>query len=165
MTKCLALVLLQVVFYKKTSLQKSQETGIYTNRICPGSMAARCIMFFIIYLEHGCLIDRQSQLWFWKAIDQACLRSESNRSSLWRHIIGTCRRLRWLCRKHSNNVARHNKTPVIKSTLLSRDMNLCRVGVTSCCNIYTFRSCYTCLTTCAVLRPTRYFLLLSPGIL
>ena len=47
---------------------------------------------------------------------------KSNRSDLWRHIIGTCRRLRWFCRKNSNNVARHDKTPV-KSTLLSRDMS------------------------------------------
>ena len=32
---------------------------------------------------------------------------------------------------------------------------LCRVGVTLCCDFYTFRSCNTCtfsLTTCAVLR-------------
>ena len=26
----------------------------------------------IIYVEHACLIDRQSQLWIQKAIDQAC---------------------------------------------------------------------------------------------
>ena len=37
----------------------------------------------------------------------------------------TCRRLRRLCRKHSNNVARHDETPV-KSTLLSRDKNVSR---------------------------------------
>ena len=43
-----------------------------------------------------------------------------NRSGLWRHIIGTCRRLRWLCRKHSSIVARHDKT-LVKSTFLSRD--------------------------------------------
>ena len=48
---------------------------------------------------------------------------KSNRSGLWRHIIRTCHTLRWLCCKHSNNVARHDKTPV-KSTLLSRDKNL-----------------------------------------
>ena len=47
---------------------------------------------------------------------------KSNRSGLWRHIIGTCRRLRWLYRKHSNIVARHDKTPV-KWTLLSLDKN------------------------------------------
>ena len=40
---------------------------------------------------------------------------KSNRSGLWRHKLETCRRLRWLCRKHLNNVARHDKTPV-KST-------------------------------------------------
>ena len=44
-----------------------------------------------------------------------------NRSGLWRHKLETCRRLRRLCRKQSNNVARHDKTPV-NSTLLSRDM-------------------------------------------
>ena len=46
---------------------------------------------------------------------------KSNRSGLWRHMSETCRRLRRLCRKRSNNVARHDKTPV-KSTLLSRDI-------------------------------------------
>ena len=47
---------------------------------------------------------------------------KSNRSGLWPHMLETCRRLRRLCRKHSNNVARHDKTPV-KSTFLSRDMS------------------------------------------
>ena len=47
---------------------------------------------------------------------------KSNKSGLWRHMLETCRRLRWLCHKHSNNVARHDKAPV-KSTLLSRDKN------------------------------------------
>ena len=47
---------------------------------------------------------------------------KSNRSGLWRHMLDTCRRLRRLCRKHSNNVARHDKTPV-KPTLLSREMS------------------------------------------
>ena len=37
-------------------------------------------------------------------------------------MLETCRRLTRLCRKHSNNVARHDKTPV-KSILLSRDKN------------------------------------------
>ena len=128
----------------------------------------------IIYLEHACLIDRQSQLWFYKAIDQAYLWSKSNRSGLWRHVMRTCRRLRWVCRKHSNNVVRRDKTPV-KSTLLSRDKNimfsdtnLCRVGVTSCCSIYTFRGCNTCtfsLIACACYDIRHNFLLLSPGIL
>ena len=27
---------------------------------------------FIMYLERACLIDHQSQLWIYKAIDQAC---------------------------------------------------------------------------------------------
>ena len=86
---------------------------------------------------------------------------KSNILGLWRHIIGTFRRLRWLCRKHSNIVARHDKTP-FKSTLLLRDKILCRatrvscrVGVTLCCDFYTLRSCNTCifsLTTCAGLR-------------
>ena len=52
-----------------------------------------------------------------KTIDQACLWSKCNRSALWRHITGTCHRLRRLCRKQSNNVTRHDKTPV-KSPLL-----------------------------------------------
>ena len=38
-------------------------------------------------------------------------------------MLETCRRLRKLRRKHSNNVARHYNTPV-KSTLLSRDMKV-----------------------------------------
>ena len=60
-----------------------------------------------------------------------------------------------------------NKTPV-KSTLLSPDKNIlsrdrvsCRVGVTLCCDFYTFRSCNTCtfsLTTFAVLRHTTLIL-------
>ena len=44
---------------------------------------------------------------------------KSNRSGLWRHMLKTCRRLRRLCRKRSNNVARHDKTPV-KSTIVAR---------------------------------------------
>ena len=32
----------------------------------------KCIFMIIIYLEHACLIDRQSQLWIKKAINQAC---------------------------------------------------------------------------------------------
>ena len=47
-----------------------------------------------------------------KAIDQACDVK----------MLETCYRLRRLCRKGPNNVARHDKTPV-KSTLLSRDMS------------------------------------------
>ena len=38
-------------------------------------------------------------------------------------MLETCRRLRRLCRKHSNNVERYDKTPV-KSTLLSRDKDI-----------------------------------------
>ena len=92
---------------------------------------------------------------------------KSNRSGLWRHMLETCRRLTRLCRERSNNVARHDKTPV-KSTLLSRDMIKlqlsqhfcratrvsCRVGVTLCCDFYTLRSYNTCtfsLPTFAVL--------------
>ena len=37
-------------------------------------------------------------------------------------MLETCCRLRRLCRKHSNNVARHDKTPVW-SIILSRDKN------------------------------------------
>ena len=46
---------------------------------------------------------------------------KSKISGLCRHMPETCCKLRSLCRKHSNNVAQHDKTPV-KSTLLSRDM-------------------------------------------
>ena len=89
-----------------------------------------------------------------------------NISGLWRHMLETCQRLKWLCRKHSNNVARHDKAPV-KLTLLSPTKIFCRatwvsyrVGVTLCCDFYKFRSCNTCtfsLTTSAVLRHTTIF--------
>ena len=83
---------------------------IVTSFVC-----SKCI---IIYLEHACLIDRQSRLWIKKSIDKACDG---------RHMLETCRKLRRLCCKHSNNVARHDKTP-IKSTLLSRDMSFMSHG-------------------------------------
>ena len=90
---------------------------------------------------------------------------KSNRSALWRHIIGTCRRPRWLCRKHSNNVVRHDETSV-ESKLLSHSKNIlscgtsfCDVGVTLCYDFYTFRSYNTSIfsvTTCAVLQHMTY---------
>ena len=73
-----------------------------------------------------------------------------------RKLIETFRKLRRLCRKRSNNVARHDKTPV-KSTLCRATRVPCRVGVTLCCDFHTFRSCNTCafsLPTFAVLRHT-----------
>ena len=86
---------------------------------------------------------------------------KSNRSGFWGHMLKACRRLRRLCRKHSNIVSRHDKTPV-KPTLLSEyfcraTWVSCRVGVTLCCDFYTFRSCNTCtfrLTTFALLWHT-----------
>ena len=79
---------------------------------------------------------------------------KSNSSGLWRQILETCCRLRRLCRKQSNSVAQHDKTPV-KSTCLSRDM----IFMSHRCDImfwlYTFRSCNTStfsLITFAVLR-------------
>ena len=90
---------------------------------------------------------------------------KSNRSSLWHHNIGTCRRLRWLCCEHSNNVARHDKTP-LKSTFCGRTKIFCQatqvsgcVLVTLCYDFYTFRSCNACifsLTTSAVLWISLY---------
>ena len=70
----------------------------------------------------------------------------------------TCRRLRRLCRKHSNNVARHDK--------IQLSQHFCRATKIFCgptlsfmsrrsCEFYTFRSCNTCafsLTTFAELR-------------
>ena len=85
-------------------------------------------------------------------------------------MLENCRRLRRLCRKHSNNIARHDKTPV-KSTLLSRDKHILSrdmKGVTLYCDFYTFRSCITCtfsLTTCLQVCDIRHILLLSSGIL
>ena len=115
-------------------------------------------------IPRACLLDRSPV----PAMDL-----KSNRSGLWCHMLETCRRLRRLRRKRSNNVARHDKTPV-KSTVLSRDMIKlqlsqhfcratwvsCRVGVTLCCDFYTFRSCNTCtfsLPTFARLRHTTWF--------
>ena len=55
---------------------------------------------------------------------------KSNRSGLWRPMLETCCRLRRLCHKHSNNVARHDKTSV-KSTVLSCDLSFmsCRSDI------------------------------------
>ena len=73
---------------------------------------------------YSCSVD----LWQFCNIPRACLLNrppvpamdlKNNRSGLWRHMWETCRRLRRLCRKRSNNVARHYKTPV-KSTLVAR---------------------------------------------
>ena len=123
----------------------------------------RCFQIYVLATPQGvcnqnfynipraCLLNRRSSV---PAMDL-----KSNISGLWRHILETCRRLRRLCRNHSNSVVRHDKTPV-KSTLLSRDMSFLREGVTLCCDFYTFRSCNTCtfsLTACAVLRHTTYF--------
>ena len=64
-------------------------------------------MFTIYNIPIACLliIDRHFQPWFPKR----------NKSGLWRHIIETCHRLKWLYRENSNNVSRHDETPV-KST-------------------------------------------------
>ena len=49
--------------------------------------------------------------------------ASSNKSGLWRHLIETCRRLRWLCRKRPNNVAWHDIAP-IRSIFLWHDKNI-----------------------------------------
>ena len=80
------------------------------------------------FIQCWCIVSLRNEVY---NIPRACLLNISsvpamdlkyNRSGLWRHMLETCRRLRRLCRKHSNNVARHDKTPV-KSALLSRDMS------------------------------------------
>ena len=78
-------------------------------------------------------------------------------------MLEACRRLRRLCRKHSNTVARHDKTPV-KSTLLSHDMSFMAPRSDIMLYFYTFRSCDRCtfnLTTCVA---TYDNFLLSSGI-
>ena len=45
-------------------------------------------------------------------IPRACLLNRSPAPAMDLKAIETCRRLRKLCRKRSNNVARHDKTPV-----------------------------------------------------
>ena len=57
---------------------------------------------------------------------------KSNRSGLRRHMLKTCHRLRRLCYRRSNNVARHDKTPV-ESTLLSRDMLKLQTDIENLC--------------------------------
>ena len=81
-----------------------------------------CLMHMIFYnIPRAWLLNRSPvPVMVLKSNRQACLWSKSDRSGLWRHIISTCRRLRWLCCKHSNNVARRDKTPV-KSTLFARN--------------------------------------------
>ena len=90
---------------------------------------------------------------------------KSNRSGVWRYMLETCRRLRRLCRKRSDNVARHDKTPV-KSTLLSRNKDILSRDTSFMSRRIDImlwllhRSCNTCtfsLPTFAVLRHTTIF--------
>ena len=79
-------------------------------------LSHKLVYFFIRYynIPRACLLNRSPV----PAMDL-----KNNRSGLWRHMLETCRRLRRLSGKHSNNVTRHDKTPV-KSTLLSRVKNI-----------------------------------------
>ena len=80
-------------------------------------------------------------------------------------MLGTCRRLSRLCRKHTNNVVRHDETPV-KSTEYSCRATYfmtCRSDI--CRGFYTFRSCTFSLTTCLQCCEIRHNFLLSSGIL
>ena len=76
---------------------------------------AQVLYIILIYnIPRACLLNRPPV----PAMDL-----KSNRSGLWRHMLGTYRKLRRLCRKRSNNVARHYKIS-LKSILLSRDKNI-----------------------------------------
>ena len=115
-----------------------------------------CLLFMSIYnIPRACLLNRSPV----PAMD-----IKSNRSGLWRHMLETCRRLRRLCHKHSNNVARHDKKLQLSQNFCRATKIFChatwiscRVGLTLCCDFYTFRCYNTCtfsLPTFAVLRHT-----------
>ena len=70
-----------------------------TNRWDPQS----CKYKYVYNIPRAWLLDRSPV----PAMDL-----NSNRSGLWRRMLETCRRLRKSCRKHTNNVARHDETPV-----------------------------------------------------
>ena len=81
----------------------------------------------------------------------------SNISSLWRHMLETCCRLRTLCCKHSTAMSRDMIKLQLGQHFCRATWVSCRVGVTLCCDFYTFRSCNACtfsLTTFSVLRHT-----------
>ena len=89
------------------------------------------ILHFTRILKYYHSLWQQNQVRDNYNIPRACLLNrspvpamdlKSNRSGLWCHMLETCHRLRRLCRKISNDVVGHDKTPV-KSTLLSRDMS------------------------------------------
>ena len=61
---------------------------------------------FVTYLEHVCLIDRQSHLWFYKAIDQVCYGSKKHQNIV--SIICHCE-----SRALSENSARYDVTQYV----------------------------------------------------
>ena len=113
--------------------RQSRRRSRYTVHSMTNSWGKRASSYFAFKSQTTLLCQlpwRYSNCYY--NIPRACLLNrspvpamdlKSNRSSLWRHMLETCRRLKRLCRKHLNNVARNEKTPV-KSALLSRDKNI-----------------------------------------
>ena len=89
--------------------------------------------------------------------------------------IVLCRKLRWICRKHANDVARQVETPSKKTTFAARHIYLVtrhNFHVASVVTLYhdckTSKCCNGCifsLTTCEVLRHAVSYFLYSSGIL
>ena len=120
---CLLFRLVYVMFYsikiRKRDLfiwcaQKHLDYNSFFHTHCENSNDAHLYNKYDYNIPRACLLNRPPV----PAMDL-----KSNRSGLWRHMLETCRRLRRLCRKRSDDVSRHDKTPV-KSKFLSRDKNI-----------------------------------------
>ena len=84
-----------------------------------------------MYPEHACLIDRSPA---------PVMALKSNRSGLWRHIIGTCRRLKRLCANFQT--LSHDMIKLQLSQHFCRVTRVsCRIGVTLSCDFFTLKSC------------------------
>ena len=117
---------------------------------CWGSVIWYVLILFIIYPEHVCLTDRQSQLWIWKAI---------YRSGLLRHmlklVVGWEDYVAYVRTMSSDMIKLQLSQHFCRATkiLCCAKWVSCRLGVTLCYDFYTFNSCFTCilsLTNCAV---------------
>ena len=138
-----------ILFYYKWRLQTTRRPYWLFNRQYV-SFGQKCDY----NIPRACLLNRSPV----PAMDL-----KSNRSDLWRRMLETCRRLRdyvaslqtmsrdMIKLQLSQHFCRATKI-FCRATWVS-----CRVGVTLCCDFYTFRSCNTCtfsLPTLAVLQHT-----------
>ena len=109
---------------------------------------------FIIYLQSECIEKHQFEL---------C--SKYNREYGFDVILGyvvLCRKLRWVCHKHSSDVARQVETPSKRTTFVVRHDFHVALVVTLYHDCKTSKYCnrYRCvfsLTTCEVLRHAASF--------